>query len=752
LTLIFSPEVGSGEAFKLLFAFGHKPTLKRVPNPGLLLKIKMKKSKPTAGYRLHVKRLLFASNTGTTRTFKYPLVKTCKKHGKQKATNFLDIPHDLIEAIKHDDLYIRGPSNLVDYIKYKDAKIYTLIDFWLDSLRAGVVFMPSTASLVDFVTRLKNGTSIFKKVINDADIRIKKYFKPNKFIEEFITKTEIRINKSRQSFISTLTKILNDDIKEDEELLYDASRFITELANIFFEGEGKLKIIGKHNQNKKWKDLFNLDKELVDLSFDTTFYIFPELSFGQDIPITHENLLKIFDKLIEIRKNWLEKHNFNDSEIEKLLDKILGLSDNFNALSNYFNNVITTLKKENGIEQIINTMQNISEQDVNIIKDKILWLTNKLTKLDNPKIPGVANWSDYRSLVGGKLLSWWSNHKKRHTEQAKQIKILKESLKKITEFIEKYPTEKQEYDVHLNLAQKKNIYELINQIKYLTKDIAQIQANIKQYETLESLVNALRQQLNEYSQLYYTNKEGQKVKPSEISYLKDFWDLRIYKPRSFYGYAQREKLEKIARSTIPTIKSGINLVQGLLKQLQNLPDYANAEKETDKNSIRKSAGFRRLLEALARKIRDHKINTKPFRDKYLQILQNYANSYELKNLNKYVFFKSNYSTSTQHEIELKHINYADEAKSVVTNLIEFLSSYEQAELLNNPKLLLDWVETAKLVIARMFRWMDQQREWNLNDFNLQVFPTAKKFIESLSGPKINTPMLRYNHEPRIFRI
>ena len=806
MTLIFSPEVGSGEAFKLLFAFGHKPTLKRVPNPGLLLKIKMKKSKPTAGYRLHVKRLLFASNTGTTRTFKYPLVKTCKKHGKQKATNFLDVPHDLIEAIKHDDLYIRGPSNLVDYIKYKDAKIYTLIDFWLDSLRAGVVFWPDNKSMQMDLMQI-NDFNLYEKFLHNAPM-ILRIFEPATFVKEILF-LDIRGGNKKSKLREKLEKSVKNNINNNRELALQAKELINKISGALIKGQN---LLAPKDRKVYWLSEWNIDIDKIKNFFNLniTAIPHPDVTSFMENELTPENIISIINSIIishiefafrypnllpTTLKNIFEKIKIENKEfftkdlkikvslneillkikslatnktnkrgnseekssrkiIEDLTDKYLkktfGLSKKAAGLSNYLNKFLRYLKQQKTkklLDYYKDKLGFNQKSQLKTIELRLIWLSKRADKFlsaaDKPKVFGVKGWHDYRQIINGKIASWLTNHIKRLSEQTEQLKNLIKSFNKIVEFINKYPKEEQKYNMQSNPAHKENILKLIKQIRELAKNVSQVQENIKQYKDVASLVKALRQELNEYSQLYYRNQEGQKVKPSEISYLKDFWDLRIYKPRSFYGYAQREKLEKIARSTIPTIKSGINLVQGLLKQLQNLPNYANAEKETDKNSIRKSAGFRRLLEALARKIRDHKINTKPFRDKYLQILQNYANSYELKNLNKYVFFKSNYSTSTQHEIELKNINYADEAKSVVTNLIEFLSSFTQKDLLKDPQLLLDWVETAKLVIARMFKWMDQQKEWDLNNFNLEVFQATKDFIKSLKSNDVKTRMFRY---------
>ncbi|MCS6789154.1 MAG: hypothetical protein NZ484_01120, partial [Patescibacteria group bacterium] len=255
------------------------------------------------GYNLHKKRIDLVSGN-IIRTIKYPL--------KPISNSFnLDI---IEEKIIHDDLKIRGDVNLNDFLKYsfQNNKIYTLIDFWLDSLRAGVIWQPSKESLINLVEKIYSQKSKAEIIFNNAYSDIKKFFDKEKFIKEIILISEIRVNKNKDAFINTLKKLLKDDfrqeIKENKKikLIIDeqANYFINKIVDSFFEGN-KLKVIGPKAQNEIWKNNFGINKDLLKdekLNFEYTFFIIPEL-----VDLNQNNI----DILIRKRKDFINHKNIN---------------------------------------------------------------------------------------------------------------------------------------------------------------------------------------------------------------------------------------------------------------------------------------------------------------------------------------------------------------------------------------------------------------------------------------------------------
>ena len=701
-------------------------------------------NKRLSGYKVHLERLLFAADTSTVRTFKFPLVPVDLFNQLRETTDSSQVLSRLIAAIKHDDLYLRGPSNLVDYLKFKNSKIYSLIDFWLDSLRLGIVFMPSTASLMDFVTSIKKGKSIFSQIFEEADSRIQQFFKPDKFIEEIIIKREIRRNKSSHSFRLLFQKIMKDDLDNQEK--EEAEKFINQLVKAFFDSTGALKVKGASFQNQLWKEQFGLDKEKIDLSFDLTFYCFPELAVDQINSPSPSKILTLFDLLIKKRKLWLQQYNFLGKEGDNYLDKTLGLSDNFNAFSNYFGSVLKRLKNYE-IDCLLTLLEKISPlaEDKPKVKRILTFLADRLQYLEPPTAPRISGWHDYRTLLGGKLQSWWTNHKRRTEEQINQLEALTKSLVEIEEFINKDESSFDDVDLKMFRQRANEIKEIVADLRLLlekNKQKNKLVEDFGAYEILVSLINRLRQLLNEFWQLYYKDELGESEKEvGQHRLLKNFFSLRIYKPRNFYGYSQREDLEKIVNHTFPVIENGLDLTIKLVKSLSSQVDYQQAVSEKDGPDV----GFRRLLEVIRLKCRDNKVNTEEFRQFYFLLLRQFLSSpdkfEEYLFSGKYTFFKSRYSASTQSLFQLNVDDYSKVVKKLIISLIDKILSYRKEVLLQHPNLLLDWIEASKLVVSRLFRWSDQEKTWRLDSFDFQPFPSAKIYIEKLGLDKVKTAAL-----------
>ena len=83
------------------------------------------KHKGLAGYRLHNRRFRFTHKQGI-RTIKFPL------EGSE------ELKKKISQGIKSDYEALYGPLNLSSYVASKEH--YSLKDFWVDSLRAGVIF------------------------------------------------------------------------------------------------------------------------------------------------------------------------------------------------------------------------------------------------------------------------------------------------------------------------------------------------------------------------------------------------------------------------------------------------------------------------------------------------------------------------------------------------------------------------------------------------------------------------------------
>lgn len=166
----------------------------------------MNKNKRITGYRLHKNRVLF-SDGEIIRTVKY-LIKPFVS--SEENLRYIE---KFTQDVVNDDLRIRGDVNLNDYLDYtlKGNAHYTLLDFWVDSLKAGVIWMPANASLLDIFS------PSFERIWERVDTKIKDFFDKEK-IKSFILQNEIRqTGKSKESFRKTLSSYLKSEYYQEDK-------------------------------------------------------------------------------------------------------------------------------------------------------------------------------------------------------------------------------------------------------------------------------------------------------------------------------------------------------------------------------------------------------------------------------------------------------------------------------------------------------------------------------------------------------
>ena len=773
--------------------------------PGVLI-LKPVTESMKKGYNLHISRLGYIADTVVMRTFKFPLVKVLPS---KKKKDFSNVPQELVEAIIHDDLYLRGISNPVDYVNYvvrQRRDIYSLIDLWVDSLKAGAIFFKDAKSLRIFVAELYGNDNFTKLLPGLAD-----YFEINEFLQKIVFRSpDLRGGDKREKLIKLLAEL--------SKVPVDQNPYINELVSVLLTEEEQ--IVPREKQISYWKERWNLDVESITnkLSYDFTVFFHPDLvvdDFGKK-----RDILEIFEEIIKKRLLFILKHYMlwgipggevlektppylrresedslsglfkflwsyfyeqlkdhnpgkkeeklkNETErfldgIIKILSSSLGLIEKSPAFSNYFNFISRKgfwgVFRGGGEKAILEyySFLGVPPELSSFIEMRLIWLAGRVEKFiehaGSPKTYGVKDWHDYRSIFGGKLHSWFTLFIKRYLEQKEQIEKLLTSFKDIQKFINfKNHTPPEDIDEQAVERRKEDILNTIERIKQLT-ETEDVYNDKKAYSALVELVNDLRYQLNLFYQAYY--EEEAKESPGDHPLLKDFWSLKIYKPRSFYGYAQREKVAKLVKNTIPTIKSGITIVNDLIPKLLETVDWQKVTEEKDRKTIREDAGIRRLLQFILNKYKDKAVNTNEFREFYKSILLQYIadtvsirgpdGSVETKPINKadvfekykYLIYKSAHSTSPLKEVDLAVTDYVDAAKGIMMRLINQLNKYDTQTLLNNPKLLLDWVETAKVVVARLIGWNGKEgfdlEEYGLALQNLKFFERAHLYLEKLN--------------------
>jgi len=680
-----------------------------------------KRKSRLAGYRLHKERILFSGGQ-VIRTIKYPLVPLGPS---EETAQFLK---DFERAIIADDLKIRGDLNINDYLAHtvEGKPPYTLFDFWVDSLRAGVIWMPKGTKLIDFLASQYNANSPFDDVWEKASPRITAIFKKDKFKDIFLS-DPIRNTSTKNSFYKRILESLKDDlVKENIIISTDAKEEVELIVNSFFNDDGQL-ILDGESQFDFWEKEYNLDKGIIESAkpkgkyTDITFVIIPEL-------ISNLNTKQTLEDLINKRDTWLSNRELDEDN--KLLASILGFSDNANGFSNYLGMVLRGLQEEDGDKEALYEAQKTIFPRLENYRDKVLesldFLSQKAKLLGETSLPLVNCWHDYRSVFGGKLQSWFTNFQKRKEELDEQISQFKESLFKAKNYLQKE---------NFGEEADKGKEDILSFLSLLENFFADEQKSIKieeNYQLFEPLLALIRRRLNFFYQKYL-QKEGDETK---VNKFKEFEGLykTIYKPVAFYGYSAKRANEKFVNETVPILEDGIENIKKLIFCLQ---DSFSVQKTFE--DIRRDGGeidgpYRKFLQFFWNKYVDASINSPLFLEKYEKIIKESIEDNkweEISDKNKkgrYVFFKSPYAKGSIEEIQLKTNDYLEQLQTSVLELAEFILSFERDTLLSDAALLLDWIEVSKNIISILLRF-NTKETYKLDDLLLESFSQAKRYQE-----------------------
>lgn len=700
------------------------------------------------GYRLHKQRVLFSGGE-IIRTIKYPIYPL--SNNPQQQILFENFKKLVIQ----DDLKIRGDLNLNDYINYtyKNNHFYTLFSFYFDSLKAGVVWAPTSSALIDFINVLYPSiASPINKIWDNADPKIRDFFDKESFIKNVIIISQIRTSNNKNSFKQKLISYLQDDFKEKEDKgnrfkikSKEAEELINYIVEAFFNENGKLALDGQ-KQNEFWQKNFNLDKSLLEKAKpkgelkDITFIIIPEL-----ISVNEDNLT--IEKLIFRRQLWLKrkieelKQEVKKKEIENWLKKILGLENNFNGFSNYFGSLLKSLQK-NESDKIFEALKTfLPDLEKNEYKIKIFqalsFLSDKAKKLEKPSLPSISSWADYRSVFGGKLQSWFSNFIRREDELHKQL----ENFKKGLESAKKLIIEKGD-----KLVQNENANQEIDNINLLIYRLEKIVQENKvtkesEYEVFNSLLSSLKKRLNFFYQTYLQEENDNEKKVIDVKEFKEIYK-KIYKPIAFFGYSSVKRNKKIIEKTIPIIEDGIELILNLLSNLNSDFDPLSTFNQYKRKNDTEENNYRKLLQFLLDKYQNSALNSPLFKKKFIYILQkefinpSWSDFTQKKDPGRYVLYKSPYSKGSLIQIEINKDNWLVKYQQFILELKNFLQQFDKEKLLNDENLLLDWVELSKNIFAHLLRF-NKKKEFSIENLNFQNFDTAKNYISLFSLKNIS---------------
>lgn len=683
------------------------------------------------GYGLHKERVIFGGSE-IVRTIKYPLSPTTHDASFKNLQN-------LEKAIIDSDLKIRGPVNLNDYVDFlnEGKSPYTLIDFWVDSLRAGVVWQPSIAKLINLFR-----PNFYEEVMKSADPRIHKYFEITKFIENVVLQSNMRSTASKNSKI----KLLNSCLKSEFVNNQDAHDLVLEIIDNFFDETGVLR--KDINQAQIWQDKYGIKKPKLretqnsnnsaDVG-DITFTIVPEL-----IDFNEDNI----EVMVTRRQEWLVKNNKNN---KGSLESVLGISENANALSNYLNKVYRLLINSN-LSEIINQLIGLGLADVNKkdqIEEALVYLVGKARTLGLPvlsELVGVetGNWADYRQNISGKLNSWLSNYLRRKDEIGSELKGLKYALVSLPDEL------KQNYEGGL-FAMEEEQSDLYNSIIDLSRDILRLldeEGNIAEEKAFgvraespplfDNILSELKRKLNIYYQKYLKPKHEEETCDKRFPHIF----AKIKAPMSFYGQVRYKANEKLVKDTIKGLEEGVEVVKDLAYKLRQSFNIHLPNNNISEDALR-------CLDFVWRKYATNSVNSERLIGFFVNFLtKNTAEEFHFlfKNstgnkYNKYRYFISPYEKGALSVIKTKYNTPEELIENFITETLDILLSSDKNEILKDKGFLIDWVELSKTTISRLISY--NKGRFNIKDYELATYGNIPDYCKVFMVENVDVDRFKY---------
>ena len=524
------------------------------------------------GYKLHRARLAYTGKK-LIRTIKFPLGELSDipnyEKSKKKRIILNSEAQEFAKKIKHDYEALYGRLNLITYIERPN--VYSLKDFWVDSLRAGIIIMPNTEKLKEIIrTYWGLEEELDRKQKKKMEATNPKFFKCidyEKFKKEVILKNAFRRKKSLDIFKTDCDK--NYKEKTEKKILDDTVRKGVKIKEEYF------------------KKNYGTDKTIFEqnaLSYSNekpSFYVFPDLPLMEDRSV---------DYCIErIKKQIVDKINKKSKKKEEIND-FLGVSNSASGFSNYFSDIFNKLK-ESDVNSVIKTITclqpSVWKGKENELKKRLNFLSSKAKCLKNPEI--VKGWHNYRTDIAGKIDSWLSNSLEQDHKIKKQL---------FGSEGEKWSEERQVKDI-----EKKGHYQELDEVEKKLNDF-------KSHEEVSEEIDELKKEISEMKNLLEKIKQDSEIKNIPIKeeddgegisfeYLENYGNLLPgfrtklnYVWQQEYGYIEDEEEGTKTKNQKP--KTPKKTFPALHKNLKSVPQFLG------ENKIKKGGIYDKYRQSLDR--------------------------------------------------------------------------------------------------------------------------------------------------------
>jgi len=416
----------------------------------------MEKSKRITGYHLHIARSLYSTKT-IIRSIKFPLKSPSHDAGILFAEN-----------IRND--YLKQVGNIHPSAYFASTIEYSLLDLYVEFLRQGFLFAPTATKLKSKVYKITYGKSLAEvDIFPNISQEFLNLVSKDLFDKTILQNSTVRNTSTKASLDKRYTSIFKKEVLR-ETVLEQVTKMVDGVYRKNYE-----------EQKQFWKNFINL--EFSEKESNLTCYPLPNKGdkFSGKTPI-QEIILSHFESkkkdLFGTQRQDLTDEELKLARIELLED--IGLSANFNALSNFLGSIVPLLLTEKGIRELISKILNYStvwKDKEEILEGKIAILALTARKISLPSL--TASWADYRSSFGGKIQSWVSNFL---TQNVKLREALNEQNKEIQEL-------KKEYTIDSS-----RVIEINRQLLGNLTNQSQYQLYVDSLAYLNTEINMLRQE------------------------------------------------------------------------------------------------------------------------------------------------------------------------------------------------------------------------------------------------------------------
>jgi hypothetical protein len=495
------------------------------------------------GYNLHDKRLsLFGSKKGVIRTIKYPLVPytdSTNEPPNQEAAR----TEKFGEAIFHDYKHIIGHLGFEEISDHGEST-HSFTELWLKALSMGIVFQASKAKTIDLARRVGE-----KEPEEALSPHLPKQFSDKFYPHNFFSFLEAaqRDTGEEASKEKQFLEVFKEHYRESEKK--NAEEFNRYLKEEFFKSRDenalklkKLELLGVPSPEEFLKEYEEKIKKTGPKG-PLTFLILPCKPKSDS-----------FFEIESFLRGWAKKlFSKTEEEEEKKVESLMGVSENGNALSNFGDSVLKTLREEGkNFEQLVEDCKKLAElagTPEERVDEVLSILKTEAKRLGSPKL--VSGWGDYRSEFLGKISSFYSNYVRYRKEIKESLPKLREEISELLKGDSELLKEKKSRFAALEM----NLRRLSNVLKKCN-DENSFAEHENYIELLRSLVardlNELVQsevgQANGVSKQSSSQSKRKKNEPKTVKDLYPYISKGLRSSGRFFGERRKELFDKTFKS------------------------------------------------------------------------------------------------------------------------------------------------------------------------------------------------------------